>query len=94
MVAQEAAKAARGMATEKPPSLEKKKTTTTAKKKSKQLPEPISVTTDFCTTGARRPSTTPQIQETPPTPAQKKTYGYASTTTVSTNNSKGTNTWR
>lgn len=94
VVAQEAAKAARGMATEKPPSLEKKKTTTITKKKLKQLPEPISVTTDFCTTGARRPSTTPQIQETPPTPAQKKTYGYASTTTVPTNNSKGTNTWR
>uniref|UniRef100_A0A1I7UB01 WH2 domain-containing protein n=1 Tax=Caenorhabditis tropicalis TaxID=1561998 RepID=A0A1I7UB01_9PELO len=85
--AEEAAKAAR--AAEKPPA----KKTTTTKKKSKNLPEPISVTTDFCTTGARRPSTTPQIQETPPTPAQKKTYGYTSTTTVPSN-SKGTNTWR
>ncbi|UMM17500.1 hypothetical protein L5515_014015 [Caenorhabditis briggsae] len=91
VAAQEAAKAARG---EKPP---QKKTTTTGKKKTKQLPEPISVTTDFCTTGARRPSTTPQIQETPPTPAQKKTYGYqqpAPSVPAPTNNSRGTNTWR
>ncbi|CAH2659121.1 WH2 domain-containing protein [Caenorhabditis elegans] len=79
VVAQEAAKAAQ----KKKPTLRKKK----------QLPEPISVTTDFCTTGARRPSTTPQIQETPPTPAQKKTYGYAPTA-APTNNSRGTNTWR
>ncbi|CAL2032781.1 unnamed protein product [Caenorhabditis brenneri] len=90
VVAEEAAKAARSV--EKPPTLEKKKSTT-IKKKSKNLPEPISVTTDFCTTGARRPSTTPQIQETPPTPAQKKTYGYTSTSSVP-NNSKGTSTWR
>ncbi|PIC45507.1 hypothetical protein B9Z55_005501 [Caenorhabditis nigoni] len=89
VAAEEAAKAARG---EKPP--QKK---TTGKKKAKQLPEPISVTTDFCTTGARRPSTTPQIQETPPTPAQKKTYGYQQPTPsvpAPTNNSRGTNTWR
>ncbi|CAI5442360.1 unnamed protein product [Caenorhabditis angaria] len=54
------------------------------KKKSKVLPNPISVNTDFCTTGnptTRRPSNTPQIQETPPTPAQKKTYGYANKST-------------
>lgn len=89
VAAQEAAKAR--AAVEK--SMEKKKS---VKKKAKVLPEPISVTTDFCTTGARRPSTTPQIQETPPTPAQKKTYGYQqpAPTVPATNNSRGTNTWR
>lgn len=94
VAAEQAAAAARAPPppVEKPPPLDKKKTTTTARKKSKQLPEPISVKTEFCTTGARRPSTTPQIQETPPTPAQKKTYGYATSSTTA--NSKGTNTWR
>ncbi|CAI2341977.1 unnamed protein product [Caenorhabditis sp. 36 PRJEB53466] len=98
VAAEEAAAAARAPPppVEKPPPLDKKKTTTTStRRKSKPLPEPISVKTEFCTTGARRPSTTPQIQETPPTPAQKKTYGYSATTAPSSSaTSKGTNTWR
>ncbi|CAB3404318.1 unnamed protein product [Caenorhabditis bovis] len=56
---------------------------TTFSRKTKNLPDPISVKTDFVTT----PRKMPQIQETPPTPAQKKTYGYANNRSTSINRS-------
>ncbi|CAD6192117.1 unnamed protein product [Caenorhabditis auriculariae] len=57
---------------------------TFSSRRGNKVPDPITVKTDFSSPAQKPSKPTPVIQETPPTPAGKKTYSYSNTRSTAT----------